>query len=133
MGQAGIGLAVTIILLSAAVTIITTLSMSAICTNGEVKGGGAYYLISRSLGPEFGQYKTVTQWPGALYYNWGERSEPFHWRSRRVLSVSIYYYIRWSGFLAPGTHALCANVKPAHLPFGSKVMYAAVFVASDYY
>ena len=58
VGQAGIGLAVTIILLSAAVTIITTLSMSAICTNGEVKGGGAYYLISRSLGPEFGESKS---------------------------------------------------------------------------
>ena len=55
MGQAGIGLASLIILLSAVVTIITTLSMSAICTNGEVKGGGAYYLISRSLGPEFGE------------------------------------------------------------------------------
>ena len=53
-GQAGIGLATVIILLSAMVTVITTLSMSAICTNGEVKGGGAYYLISRSLGPEFG-------------------------------------------------------------------------------
>lgn len=53
-GHAGIGLATVIILLSALVTVITTLSMSAICTNGEVKGGGAYYLISRSLGPEFG-------------------------------------------------------------------------------
>lgn len=38
-GQAGIGLTTVIILLSSAVTIITTLSMSAICTNGEVKGG----------------------------------------------------------------------------------------------
>ncbi|OWF56733.1 solute carrier family 12 member 3-like [Mizuhopecten yessoensis] len=53
-GQAGIGLASIVVLLSAFVTIITTTSMSAICTNGEVKGGGAYYMISRSLGPEFG-------------------------------------------------------------------------------
>lgn len=54
VGQAGIGLSSVIILLSTVVTVVTTLSMSAICTNGEVKGGGAYYLISRSLGPEFG-------------------------------------------------------------------------------
>ncbi|XP_078608464.1 solute carrier family 12 member 1-like isoform X3 [Branchiostoma floridae x Branchiostoma japonicum] len=54
VGQAGIGFSSIIILLSAVVTTVTTLSMSAICTNGEVKGGGAYYLISRSLGPEFG-------------------------------------------------------------------------------
>ncbi|XP_031571978.1 solute carrier family 12 member 1-like, partial [Actinia tenebrosa] len=54
VGQAGIGMATVIILLSAVVTTLTTLSMSAICTNGEVKGGGAYFLISRSLGPEFG-------------------------------------------------------------------------------
>ncbi|XP_063044430.1 solute carrier family 12 member 1 [Engraulis encrasicolus] len=53
-GQAGAGLGCGIILLSMVVTIITCLSMSAICTNGVVRGGGAYYLISRSLGPEFG-------------------------------------------------------------------------------
>ncbi|GIX89108.1 solute carrier family 12 member 2 [Caerostris extrusa] len=53
-GQCGIILAIVIVLLSTVVTVITTLSMSAICTNGDVKGGGAYYLISRSLGPEFG-------------------------------------------------------------------------------
>ena len=39
VGHAGIGLASVIILLSAVVTTLTTLSMSAVCTNGEIKGG----------------------------------------------------------------------------------------------
>uniref|UniRef100_A0A3Q3J1F2 Solute carrier family 12 member 2 n=1 Tax=Monopterus albus TaxID=43700 RepID=A0A3Q3J1F2_MONAL len=54
VGQAGIGLTIAIILMATLVTTITGLSTSAITTNGFVRGGGAYYLISRSLGPEFG-------------------------------------------------------------------------------
>lgn len=54
VGEAGIGQAILIILLATAVTSLTTLSMSAISTNGQIKGGGTYYMISRSLGPEFG-------------------------------------------------------------------------------
>ncbi|XP_072938036.1 bumetanide-sensitive sodium-(potassium)-chloride cotransporter [Epargyreus clarus] len=54
VSQAGIGWSLVIVAISAVVCVITTLSMSAICTNGEVKGGGIYYIISRSLGPEFG-------------------------------------------------------------------------------
>ncbi|XP_069488724.1 solute carrier family 12 member 3-like [Ambystoma mexicanum] len=52
--QAGIGLTWVIILMSVVVTSITGLSISAISTNGKVKAGGTYFLISRSLGPELG-------------------------------------------------------------------------------
>nr|XP_044617400.1 solute carrier family 12 member 3 isoform X2 [Equus asinus] len=52
--QAGIVLTWIIILLSVTVTSITGLSISAISTNGKVKSGGTYFLISRSLGPELG-------------------------------------------------------------------------------
>uniref|UniRef100_A0A9J8CGV3 Solute carrier family 12 member 2 n=1 Tax=Cyprinus carpio carpio TaxID=630221 RepID=A0A9J8CGV3_CYPCA len=54
VGQAGIALSCAIVLMAIVVTSITGLSTSAIATNGFVRGGGAYYLISRSLGPEFG-------------------------------------------------------------------------------
>ncbi|VIO96991.1 Uncharacterized protein BM_BM7832 [Brugia malayi] len=43
-----------IVLLSALVCIVTAISISGICSNGECKKGGLYYVISRSLGPEFG-------------------------------------------------------------------------------
>lgn len=54
VGNAGIRNALLIVIISKVITTLTTLSLSAIATNTRVKGGGAYYLISRSLGPEFG-------------------------------------------------------------------------------
>uniref|UniRef100_A0A3Q1CK05 Solute carrier family 12 member 10, tandem duplicate 1 n=1 Tax=Amphiprion ocellaris TaxID=80972 RepID=A0A3Q1CK05_AMPOC len=52
--QAGILLTWVIILMSVTVTSVTALSVSAIATNGRVISGGAYFMISRSLGPEIG-------------------------------------------------------------------------------
>ena len=54
VGQAGVIEAVSIITLANLVTLITSISMSAVSTNGKIKGGGIYYMLSRSLGPEFG-------------------------------------------------------------------------------
>eukprot|EP00095_Tigriopus_kingsejongensis_P001377 maker-scaffold1253_size52701-snap-gene-0.12 protein:Tk01377 transcript:maker-scaffold1253_size52701-snap-gene-0.12-mRNA-1 annotation:"af190129_1na+ k+ 2cl- cotransporter" len=54
IGQAGLLEGLGIITLSNIVTVITTISMSAVSTNGQIKAGGIYYMISRSLGPEFG-------------------------------------------------------------------------------
>ena len=54
MGQAGIAGALAIVLLGCSAAFLTSLSMSAICTNGVPKGGGAFSVIKESLGPEFG-------------------------------------------------------------------------------
>jgi amino acid transporter len=40
--------------LANAISVLTSVSLSAIATNLKVKGGGDYYLISRTLGVEFG-------------------------------------------------------------------------------
>lgn len=54
VGEAGLLLTIALILLCTMVTLLTTISLSALATNGIVKGGGVYFLASRSLGPEFG-------------------------------------------------------------------------------
>jgi len=60
VGHAGIYGALAILVIAKTITTLTGLSISAIATNTEVKGGGAYYLISRSLGPEFGGAIAIT-------------------------------------------------------------------------
>ena len=54
VGQSGILHGLVIVLLAKTITTLTGLSLSAIATNTRVKGGGAYFLISRSLGVEYG-------------------------------------------------------------------------------
>ena len=54
VAHAGIWQASLVVLASLALTVLTATSLSAIATNGEVEGGGAYFLISRSLGAESG-------------------------------------------------------------------------------
>jgi len=54
VGNTGLFRALIIIALANAISVLTSISLSAIATNIKVKGGGDYYLISRTLGVEFG-------------------------------------------------------------------------------
>jgi amino acid transporter len=54
VGAAGLGSALVIIGIANLISVLTSFSLATIATNLRVKGGGDYYLISRTLGVEFG-------------------------------------------------------------------------------
>lgn len=54
VGNSGLYSALLIILLANAISVLTGFSVAAVATNLKVKGGGDYYLISRTLGVGFG-------------------------------------------------------------------------------
>jgi len=54
VGNAGLFKALIIIGIANLISVLTSISLAAIATNLRVKGGGDYYLISRTLGVEFG-------------------------------------------------------------------------------
>ncbi|XP_030748646.1 solute carrier family 12 member 6 isoform X3 [Sitophilus oryzae] len=72
VGTAGVICGWMIVFTCCCVTMLTAISMSAIATNGVVPGGGSYFMISRSIGPEFGGavgmlFYTGTTLAGAMY------------------------------------------------------------------
>jgi len=54
LGNVGLGGTLLIVTLSTSITLLTGLSIAGLATNMRIGGGGAYYMISRSLGLEVG-------------------------------------------------------------------------------
>ncbi|KAF2034688.1 hypothetical protein EK21DRAFT_97325 [Setomelanomma holmii] len=67
LGQAGLVGMLGMLVAGYLINLLTTMSISAIATNGTVRGGGAYYLISRSLGPEFGGSIGIVFYLGSVF------------------------------------------------------------------
>lgn len=91
------------------INLVTTLSVSAIATNGTVRGGGAYFLISRSLGPEFGGSIGILFYLGSVFNtgmnavglveclqaNFGERTGNWsHW-----LPQGFWFEFLWASII----------------------------------
>jgi potassium/chloride transporter 9 len=88
LGQSGVAGIMGMLVAAYAIDLLTIMSVSAIATNGTVRGGGAYYLISRSLGPEFGGSIGIVFYLGQVFntgmnavglidcliYNFGDRN-----------------------------------------------------------
>ena len=63
VGNVGLLPTLLIVTLSTSITYLTALSIAAIASDQRVRVGGAYYMISRSLGIETGGGKVVTRFP----------------------------------------------------------------------
>ncbi len=54
VGQVGLARSLAILALATSVSVLTSLSLATAASNLEVRGGGIYFLVSRTLGVEFG-------------------------------------------------------------------------------
>lgn len=82
VGNAGLGGAIAIILIANVITISTGLSISSVATNIRVRAGGAFSIISQSLGLEVG----------------GSVSVPFY--IAQAISVAFYIFAFSEGWLS---------------------------------
>ncbi|KAJ3386404.1 hypothetical protein HDU92_002570 [Lobulomyces angularis] len=119
LGSCGLIWTLILFTISYLITSSTSLSLSAISTNGTVEGGGPYYLISRSLGPEFGGSIGLIFYFGTILtaainvlgftetfiYNFGEINGSIF----RFLPESEWLYVLYSSLLFLVCLAICLN------------------------
>ncbi|KAI9809831.1 MAG: hypothetical protein M1825_000264 [Sarcosagium campestre] len=117
IGQGGVLGMMCMLVAAYFINLVTTLSISAIATNGTVRGGGAYYLISRSLGPEFGGSIGLVLYLGfafntgmnavglidCLNQNFGGKSGNWH----RWLPENFWFSYLWATVVLLACTAIC--------------------------
>ncbi|HEY9115488.1 MAG TPA: amino acid permease, partial [Bacteroidales bacterium] len=110
VGNAGVAGAIIIVLLAVAITLTTALSLSSITTNVRIGAGGAFSLISQSLGLEIG---------GAI-------GIPFYFA--QAIAVAMYIF----GF-REGLQTLLPEVSPLILDFGIfGLVMAIAFISTSF-
>ena len=101
--------------------LFTAMSLSALCTNGKMRAGGAYYMISRSLGPEFGGAMA------ALFFTAYVIGSTFH-----ITGMFIFYYIYCLriGVVELITNSFFADsAEKWHIPIGTIILICVTLVA----
>ncbi len=109
-GAAGIGRALVIIGIASLISVLTSQSLAAIATNLHVKGGGDYYLISRTLGHQFGgaigTVLYLAQSVSVAFYCIGFAEalcamiQPLPWLTPRLVAfcaVGLLFVLAWLG------------------------------------
>lgn len=117
LGQSGLLGALAMLVAAYIINLVTAMSISAVASNGVVRGGGAYYLISRSLGPEFGGAIGIISYMGyvfntglnaaglidCLIYNFG--AESGNWSN--TLPESGWWQYFWSSIVVMICVVIC--------------------------
>ncbi|OQU99509.1 hypothetical protein CLAIMM_05136 [Cladophialophora immunda] len=117
LGQSGVIGMLAMLVAAYAINLVTTMSLSAVASNGTVRGGGAYYLISRSLGPEFGGAIGLVSYLGFVFntgmnavalvdclsYNFG--AESGNWAN--ALPEGLWWEYLWSTLVVVLCVAIC--------------------------
>lgn len=117
LGQSGVVGMLAMLCAAYVINLVTTMSISAVASNGTVRGGGAYYLISRSLGPEFGGAIGIVSYLGFVFntgmnavglidcltYNFG--SESGNWTN--TLPEGPWWQYLWSTIVVVICVAIC--------------------------
>jgi len=113
VGNVGFWWMLIIIFICKSGTLLTTLSMSAIATNGKLRSGGSYYMLSWSLGPATGGavgilFYFATTLSGSMYIIGAVETlkvasgftlgpEALHMRLFSVFTLIIIIVINWFG------------------------------------